>query len=278
MMRLLSRAKNRVARTVYRAEKIIRQRLQPAEHTYPAFVLGVQRSGTNMLLKVLDQSPQTLVYNEDHRRVFTRSYRLHSLDTVERIRRTAKSRVVVFKPILELQLADQFLNNWLDTRIIWIFRQYEDVGNSAMRRWVKTQRNHIKRLATTPDTNHWFVERVPADVQELVASYYEPEMDFADAAALKWYVRNKWFFLNNLDHHPDRVMLINYQDFVENPVHMGQRMFDFLDLEFKPQYVDDVHASSVNKHPFPAINPEIAALCNELYDQLCQHRVRIDPL
>lgn len=229
-----------------------------------------------MLLSVLDQSPQTLVYNEDHRRAFNRLYRLRSLDTAERLRRSARSHVVVFKPILDVQLADHYLMNWPDARIIWIYRQYQDVGNSAMRRWVKTQRNHIKRLATTPDAYHWFVERVPGDLQKLVATYYESDMTFADAAALKWYVRNKWFFLNNLDQHPDRVMLISYQDFVENPVQMGQQVFNFLNLEFQAAYVDNVFASSVNKNPFPVIKPEIAALCDELAVQLCQHRVRID--
>lgn len=234
----------------------------------PLFVVGCQRSGTNMLMDVLEKSLDTWTYNEDHGHTFI-NYRIKPLEERKRLIQKARCRWVVFKPLCDSQNIDRLLDEHPDAKAIWEFRRYQDVANSALHNWgLEHQRWMIRMAATDPEWDHWLVDRMPPQRRQLVQDLYDDRMSFHTAAALKWYLRNAIYFDYGLDHCTDRVRLLSYEESVQHPVEQFSTMWEFLGMEFQPGYVSEVFATSIRKQDFPRIDPRVEALCEEMTERL----------
>lgn len=266
---LLQRATRKAGRLRRRAAKRIRQSvLHRAVQPAPLFVVGCQRSGTNMLMDVLEKSPDTWTYNEDHGHAFTR-YRIKPREERMRLIQKARCRWVVFKPLCDSQNIDRLLTEHPDAKAIWEFRRYQDVANSALHNWgTDHQRWMIRMAATEPEWDHWLVDRMSPARRQLVQALYDEGMSVHTAAALKWCLRNAIYFDYGLDQCPDRVRLLSYEQSVQHPVEQFSAVFEFLGVEFRPEYVSEVFATSIRKQEFPAIDPRVETLCAEMTERL----------
>ena len=84
-------------------QKSVYQRMYPANaQTIPVFVVGCQRSGTNMFLKVIDKPNSTWTYNEGTNAAFL-NYRTRSLETLDALIHKTRARHIVFKPLCDSQ-------------------------------------------------------------------------------------------------------------------------------------------------------------------------------
>lgn len=255
----------------WRAErglKYARQRLR--RNTTPPralFVVGCQRSGTNMLLNVLDKSPETWVYPEDNGSAFEQC-RIKPVNVRNRLIDRARSQWVIFKPICDLQNLDKLLNDHPGSKAIWIYRQYQDVANSAIKRWGNGQKKLIRALATREIWKHWMAERLSAEDRNLIRNVYHDSMSDHSAAVLKWFLRSKWFFDLHLDRLSDRVFLVKYEDLVRYPEINFEAVFRFLDVPFSSSFVADIFETSVKKYEFPEIEQKIRDLSDELMKRL----------
>lgn len=267
---LVNRVIRKIKRVTNRQLKRTRQRfLFPKITTYPVFIIGTQRSGTNMLMNMLDMSLDVYTYNEDNATAF-KNYRIRDRLTREKLLNRAHCKWIAFKPICDLQHSVELLDSHTGSKAIWIFRDYRDVANSAIKLWGREQYDHIERLVTQDDCSHWFCESVGSDVREVMRHFYERGISDHEAGVLKWYVRNHWFFSQDLVNREDQVLLVNYEHLVTDSAAVGQRVFDFLGIEFHSPFVHKIHRASVRKDSFPEINQEIESLCRQLMDRLEQ--------
>jgi len=220
-----------------------------------------------MITAVLDKSLDSWVYNEHNPKAFERS---RIKPTAERLRliRQARCRWVVFKPICDSQNIDRLLADHPGAKAIWIFRRYQDVTNSALRKWGKRQLILIRQAATGDDVNNWFVDRMSEERRHLIRELYHEEMSWHTAGALKWYMRNALYFDNGLDQRPEEVKLVRYEDFVQEPHEQCEAILGFLGLSFNPVYVADVVDTSIRKEEFPPIDPRVERLCEEMTSKL----------
>ena len=111
-----------------------------------AFVMGCQRSGTSMLLQLLDKSPQVITYGETERPAM-RNYRLASENAIRGIMRRTPAQTVAFKPICDSHWTDRLLETYEGSKAIWIYRHYPDMVNSSLRKF-SAQLKRIKKLAS----------------------------------------------------------------------------------------------------------------------------------
>src|SRR5215813_11979618 len=95
------------------------------------FVAGVQRSGTNMMMDVLEQSYDTDVYHETDNRAFE-DYEMRPRTVIHRLVNTSKASVVVIKALCELHEVRQLLDEFAPAKGIWIVRDFADVVNSHL--------------------------------------------------------------------------------------------------------------------------------------------------
>ena len=236
----------------------------------PVWVVGCQRSGTTMLLNVLGRSPEVCIYQESNRKAFDEYRRLWADDTVQRLIRESRKRIVAFKPLNDSQHTDRLLKLHLNAKAIWVYRRYQDTVNSAIKKWGAVWEEIMYGISKgyyKKPGRRAIGERMSPQTVALVKKFCSKDLSAEDGAALLWYVRNSIYFDLNFQNNP-KVLLCKYEDLVTKPEQHFQRIFDFLGCDFSHKFIDDVHASSIRKDTSPTLDPEIESLCEGMMDRL----------
>ncbi|MGH7496615.1 MAG: sulfotransferase domain-containing protein [bacterium] len=240
-----------------------RAKKQPAR---AVFVFGSQRSGTRLPIDVLDLSPHVTTYKEGNSQAFNRVL-LKSNAEIRELLRTSLFPIVAFKPISDSHRAAELLEYFPQSKAIWIFRNYRDAVNSAVRKWQHGM-NNLKHIASgNLAAAGWRAGGLTLEKIELVRRFYSEEMSSHTAYALMWYLRNH-LFLDLHIHHRQQVCLVKYEDLVKEPCVHFSRFFRFIDCPFEEKFVRGVYNSSVGKDRFPEIPEELDRLCENLYFRL----------
>lgn len=230
------------------------------------FVAGVQRSGTNMLIEILERSWHTDVYGETDPRAFV-NFEQKPLPELTRVLRASPARHVVVKALCELQDLKRLLDTLAPARALWMVRHYDDVVNSATELWRKTP-YFLGEILHQPDGGEagWRARGVSAATRAELARHWRADLDNPTACALFWWLRNVLFFEQGLDRDP-RVRWVSYEALVSGPHTLVPPLFDFIGVPFAPRVMAKITARSVRKRPPAVIDPAVRALCDDLLAQ-----------
>ncbi|MDJ0788664.1 MAG: sulfotransferase domain-containing protein [Myxococcota bacterium] len=234
----------------------------------PLFLVGCQRSGTNMVMWTLEKAPEVWPYHEHLISPAFRNYRLRETAVIDRLVARAPSPVVAFKPVCDSHLTDRLLDRHEGARAVWIYRRFADVANSNVANFGEHVRD-IMRWIVQGDTDYldWRGERLSADAQELVRRCYRPDMSLFEAACLWWWLRNRFFFDLRLAEDP-RVLMVRYEDLVSGDAEAFRELYRFAGCGFEERYLDDVFSSSIGKQDVPELAPEISDACAAMQQEL----------
>lgn len=258
-----------VARASRRVEKSVCQLARPQRTAGLLTVLvpGVQRSGTNMMMDVLEQSLDTAVFHETDRRAFD-GYYLRPLPRLLDLRAKCRAPFFVLKALLDSHMTAELMSYLAPAKAIWIYRRFDDMVNSNLLSW-PGGRNQIEDLMCDPLKTGYRARGMTAETLATVRAHYRPGMSDASAIALFWYYRNQLFFDQRLDSDP-HVLLLRYEDIVTQPVPAIQRTCAFLGLGYSDRMGAEIHAQSVGRRPPADITPEIRTLCDGMMARLDQ--------
>ncbi len=235
------------------------------------FIIGCQRSGTTMVLHILERDRHAQIFRE-HSRLSNQDtldgLRLNPLPEVKAIISRSRFPLVVLKPLVETQNARRLLEAFPEARALWMYRDYRDVALSNLRAFGPNNGIKNLRFLGQGDTSNWRAENVPPDVRDLICAHFSEEMDRFDAAALFWYLRNQFFFSLELDRHP-RVMMCRYSDLVADPPAAVSALYRFVGRPYPgDDVVSAVHAASVGKGEDVPLSPDVEALCADMLARL----------
>lgn len=235
------------------------------------FIFGCQRSGTTLMTELFEKDWRARVYPE-HSQLSAKDtldgLRLNPLEEVQAALARGSFPFAVLKPLVETQNAPHLLDFFPGSRALWLYRDYNDVALSNIRRFGLG--NGIKNLRYIAEnvSGNWRNENLPAAVRDLVQQHFAETMPPYDAAALFWYVRNQFFFELGLDRDP-RVLPLRYRDLVNDPLAAMTRVYRFIQQPFPgPHLLTAVHANSVGKGQRVTLSPPIEALCAAMLDRL----------
>lgn len=242
-----------------------------------SFVFGAQRSGTKMVMRILENSPATRIYHENHAVAFS-DFELRSDATVRALVALNPAPAQIFKPICDSQRADELLDHFPHARGLWIWRHPDDVANSAMVKWGEHQRE-VVTAAVHGDfaTWGWRTARLPESTLGALRSVWRPDLNPAEGALLFWYMRNAFFFALGLDRHP-RMRLVNYEELVRDPVACFPAVFHTCGVAFDPVYVARVRSDSVRRREAPPAAPAIRELCLALHERFLAWQAPPEPV
>jgi hypothetical protein len=240
-----------------------------APNAVPVFVVGIQRSGTDMLIDAFKASPEAEVHNEsESSRAFVR-FGLREDEVVRGLILASRNRVIVFKALLD---ADRIVHlmTGLGTpsagRAIWIYRSMEGRVRSTLARWPENNRRVLAEIAAG-SAERWESRGLGAERLELLRSFDYDEITQESASALLWYLRNGLFFDLGLAARDD-VLLLSYERFVAEPERFTRIMCDFTGIAYSPR----LHAEIAPRPPATAasleLDPGIRELCDDLHRQL----------
>ena len=249
--------------------KIIRWRFASDRKDYGqiVFVLGCQRSGTTLLMNCFDQDRRARVFRDDSALTGFRGNRLRLKPYCETERTLANCRspLVVSKPLLDSQLADEILSDYPRSKAIWMFRNYRGVIGSSLKKF-SSQVESIRRVVDQPDD--WRGERVHQRTVDFIKPFVSSDMRREDAAALIWIARNQLFFDQTFD-NSKLVSVLNYEDLVSSSDDAMRRIYGFLELDFPPYSIThSIHQNSLVRGKELEIDATIEQACKALQRRL----------
>jgi hypothetical protein len=237
-----------------------------------AFIFGCQRSGTTMLSRTLRRDLHSKTYGE---RGLARGAargsptRLLPYEEIEKIFAQERAPFLVAKPLVESQHSAQLLDRFPGSKGFWLYRHYCDVASSTEKMFGREASVYnLSALFDKDLTDHWFGERVPAEIRDTVRPHFDTERSVFDLHALCWWVRNSLYFRLEIDQDP-RVLLCRYEDLTSRPKELIASVYRHLEIPYPGDYlVSDIHTRSVGKGSRVELAPEIETLCADLLARL----------
>lgn len=259
----------------------------PSQHSIPVFLGGCYRSGTTITARSLAKSREIDFYSDGDSSAFNQWY-LRDFYTVYSLIQESYARVVLFQPNNEFLRLHHLLEQYPAARAIIVFRHFQDVVNSTLRnewRFVKGQ--IIYNLALL---KHLFTQSVYQEALEPITETLEthPTLQpgewahsmnlktvFQDRQTEALYYAVYWLICARFVEEQglyanDRVMLVNYENFVAAPVQYLAKVCSFLDIQFQDDLAEDIHAQSVGKYTHVLLPKNTANLCAQAYKKLYQ--------
>jgi hypothetical protein len=247
--------------------------VEPGSAT-PVYLVGVQRSGTNMVVHGLQRCPEFEVYNENNDRAFD-SFRLRDDATIASIIRSSRHRYVLFKPLIDSYRVDELLDDLdVDTpgRALWVYRNVDDRVRSSLAKFGDTNLRALADIASGV-VDRWEAEGLVPDELDLIRTFDYRAMSPASASALFWFLRNTVYFERRLDRRED-ILLVSYDAFVEDPDTEMRLVCRFLDFPWQPSLVAHVKRRASMAPQRLRLEPRIRGLCDDLQSRLDAVRVR----
>ena len=235
----------------------------------PVYLVGLQRSGTNMLARGLDVAPEFEVHNENDRAVFDH-FLLRDDDVVRRVVMASRHEYVLLKPLCDSHRVDHLLDT-LGTaspgRAIWAYRDVDGRARSAVSKFGRNNLLTLRDIAAGKGEGMWQAQRLSAETLAQLSSFDYSTMSAETAASLFWWIRNGLFFEIGLDRRED-VLLASYQDMLASPAPAMQAICGFLRLEYRPALIEHISPRGPGGARPLDVDPRVRALCDQLQSQL----------
>jgi hypothetical protein len=234
----------------------------------PLFLVGVQRSGTNLLAHGLDELPEFEVYNEGNRKAF-QNFCIRPLPTIEALVGQSRARFVLFKPLCDSHRTPELLDYFgTRARAIWAYRNVDGRVRSAVAKFGDSNLRVLRAFAAGEKPwNAWQVAGLSAESTDFIRSFDYSGMTAESAAALFWYVRNALYFEMGLHQRPDTV-LVNYDDYLADPERVAIALCRFLALPYRKAMVATIDPHRPTQRPPLPIDPRIRERCIALKERL----------
>ncbi|MCG6939708.1 MAG: sulfotransferase domain-containing protein [Thiohalocapsa sp.] len=229
-------------------------------------VAGVQRSGTELVMDMLDTHWRTDVYHEWDERAFD-NYHMRPLPEVEARIAASPSRRIIIKALLEADQLPILLQRFTPARALWMLRDYRDSVNSMLRSFPGAGLRQMQRLRQSHDGAGWRSRGMSETTYRELLAQDHADLGDAEGHALFWWYRNRLFFDQGLDRDP-RVVVMRYEDLARAPKPQCQRICDLAGINATARMRHMPHAGSVGKRPPPPLAAGIRQLCDEMAAQL----------
>ena len=264
-----------IERKLWMRRKAVRQKLRPYTGEKKCILIpGMQRSGSKLLIRLFEWSKHTDCYPEGDKRAFD-YFQMRNADKILELKRHSGAEFFAIKCLCESDLTYVMLDTFAPARATWILRDFRDCVNSCIRNFSGfAERTH--RIAGDRNRAGWRGRGMTDETWNLVRELDDPDMNEATGAALQWYYRNILYFQQNLE-HDERVMLVNYEDIVSDPLNTVSEIFDFVGIDdMSPWIVRKIHSKSLGKNATPPISEEVFDLCMELQNRFADSKARQD--
>lgn len=235
----------------------------------PVFLVGVQRSGTNMLVRGLEQAPEFEVHNENDRTTFRR-FRLRPDPVIRSAVMRSHHEYVLLKPLCDSHRTVELLDA-IGTpspgKAIWAYRAVDGRVRSALAKFGASNLRALSRIASGEGGDLWQAQGLSEASLDLIRGFDYDRLSPSSAAALFWYVRNALFFELGLAERPD-VILMSYDAMLSQPEPTMRALCAFLELPYDPAYIEHVEQRPPARGAVDEIDPAIRTRCRELQERL----------
>lgn len=235
----------------------------------PVFLVGLQRSGTNMIVRGLERSPRFEVHNENDRAAFHR-FRLRPDPVIKKLVELSRHPFVLFKPLCDSHRVGDLLDH-LGTpsagRAIWVFRSVDGRVRSSLAKFGDSNRRTLRQIAEGRGSHLWQAQGLSDRSLDLIRAFDYDRLSPASASALFWYVRNEILFERNLQGRAD-VTVVSYERTVSDPRAVMEALCGFLGVDYDDRLIRGIAAREGPATSPLELGPEIRRRCEDLAQRL----------
>lgn len=219
-----------------------------------------------MLMYAFHRHPEMFVYDEHRNSKVFYDFRIRGFQVVQDAIQSSRFPVACFKPISDSHLIAEFVTRFPDAHHIWIYRRYEDVTNSSLRKFDAPTRA-IRLVCTGKPGGGWFQEGVSEECQRVLTRVYRPELSDFDLGCLVWWARNKIILESGLQNNQN-ITLLRYETLVSNPKLVLHWLFERMNVTLDDRIGDQINTRSVGRYSVPPMSEAIRELCEDLTAEL----------
>lgn len=234
----------------------------------PVFVFGKQRSGTNMVIDIMRLHPDTEIFAEHTNNEAFLKYRIRNLNVIKGLIHNSKENFICFSPIMDSHRLENFMIEFPNGKFIWVYRDYKDSANSAIRQFPGDTQKIEDILSNRNEAKwKWFQDGISSSTFEILKKIYSSELSEFDLASLTWWVRNR-ICIELKEDFLRRLIFVKYEDMAKKPQKTFQVLCEKLGMRFEQKSTRLVHNKSIAKNPYPELNSEVEKLCDGLMHQI----------
>jgi hypothetical protein len=234
--------------------------------TQPVFVLGYGRSGTTMLLEAFEHDMRIEVLGENDPRIAD-NYMLVR-ERVAPVIESSSARVIVMKPILNSFDVAELMREHPKARIVWVFRSFEPVVASALKKFGRSVADELRDLVMTGTGNGWLRRGLPQDTLRCLREMNHSALGTNDWMALVWWSVNRVLTVPGLI-ESSRFLLVRYEDIVEDPSKAMERIYHFIRLAPQRNMGRWVDSRITATRTEIDVLPYVRKICEELNAWIC---------
>ena len=205
-------------------------------------VIGVPRSGTNMVMQALDNRWDTDVFHEADPRLFD-DYELRGDEVLARFRGRSRARLFVAKALLDLHRVAELRALFAPCRLIWVYRRVDAMVASHQAKWPEG-REFLEDIVRDRAAADWRGLGMSDDSWARLKAVFRPSLSNASCVALFWWFRNRLLFEQGLAADPD-CLRVNYEGLVSDPLAAWGKLCAALEIQPRPR------AAGFIPRPFP---------------------------
>lgn len=236
------------------------------EHTTPVFIMGYGRSGSSMLLRVFERDLHVKTYTENHPSV-AQNFMLNYDRLYNTICR-AKTKIVVFKPILNSFEAAKLLSEYPTGLVVWLIRDYQDVVASGLKKFGTKVGNYMKEYIETGLGDNWISKTMPSATKKKIAQFIKGvELQEQDWMALVWWAVNYTIISEKLV-EKNNIIFVRYEELVSNPDKVLKKIYNNIGLSYKKTLGKFIHKKSIGKGRTIHLNNIIKQMCTDLENEI----------
>ena len=267
-LNIMTRFKKILQRKLFLLLKKIFVQIQPFHDVKKSIlIVGTQRSGTNLLMDVLERNFKTDVYHEIDKRAFD-NYLMKPTVDINLLKENSKTEFFVIKGLCEAQKTDILLEQLSPAKAVWVIRNFNDVINS-MDISFKSTVEVFQQIQVDKKAGGWRTEDISEETYQLIKTLVNPGLTNKSASALLWYIRNILYFEKEYDKNSN-IKVLNYHDLVLDPEGTLADIKRFTGLPCKPFMSAMINSKSIKKNAEPLIDEDIRDLCSSLWERFMQ--------
>ena len=234
------------------------------------FLTGFWRSGTNATVHALGKHNDIAIYNENNPTAFE-NWKIKDLNVIRNICIQEECRISLFKPVCEPHRISEFLNLGIDSKVIYLYREPENVVKSGLNNfsyWPERHREFIENFIGRKDFYSRYNLPVADEIRGYVKQLYNPALNDESVVAIRWLISNEFYLGCNFRLAPN-IFTISYEDLTANPAVYFSQICDFLGIDFDAAISDGISPSK--RHTFSIeIDETIKTAVESCYQQLKQ--------
>ena len=135
----------------------------------PVLIVGMQRSGTTMLMNIFHLHPDADVFDEARSSNTFLDFRIRSLEVVRQSIDDSHYRFPCFKVIADSHILPSILRGLSKPKVLWMYREPGPNAASRLKKWGAQGTAAIRKVCAAEPGGGWFAEGVSESVAQHAA-------------------------------------------------------------------------------------------------------------